>query len=93
MHVLTYLDRQTYLLECYPQQGAEASLVFNLCRNLMSYTAPFFLAPMLAHLKGSLTFSLFSIFTVFFFPFTIGVLMWRGDKIREKSGNPGWSRD
>ncbi|KAH8671513.1 major facilitator superfamily domain-containing protein [Xylariales sp. PMI_506] len=84
---------QTYILECYPQQGAEASLVFNLCRNLMSYTAPFFLSPMLVKLKGSLTFSIFSIFTVAFFPVTIGVLMWRGDKIREKSGNPGWSRD
>jgi hypothetical protein len=91
--LLTYLNRQTYLLECYPQQGAEASLVFNLCRNLMSYTAPFFLAPMLAQLHGSLTFSIFSILAVVFFPLTIGVLMWRGDKIREKSGNPGWSRD
>lgn len=59
----------------------------------MSYTAPFFLSRMLALLKGALTFSIFGIFTVFFFPFTIGVLMWRGHKIREMSGNPGWSRD
>ncbi|KAF8860409.1 FAD/NAD(P)-binding domain-containing protein [Acephala macrosclerotiorum] len=27
------------------------------------------------------------------FPLTIGVLMWRGKGIRERSGDPGWSRD
>jgi hypothetical protein len=59
----------------------------------MSYTAPFFMQPMLRAIKGSLTFSVFSIVTVLFFPLTIGVLMWRGDKIREKNGAPNWSRD
>lgn len=103
MQVLSYLqshditmlisNSQTYLLESYPRQGPEASLVFNLARNLMSYTAPFFVQPMLAEVKGSATFGIFAALIVFFFPFTIGVLMWRGREIRERSGDPGWSRD
>jgi len=59
----------------------------------MSYTAPFFTQPMLAQIKGSATFGIFGALTVFFFPFTIAVLMWRGKAIREWSGDPGWSRD
>jgi hypothetical protein len=59
----------------------------------MSYTAPFFLQPMLATMKGSATFGIFAALIVVFFPVTIGVLMWRGKEIRERSGEPGWSRD
>lgn len=87
------MHSQTYLLESYPRQGPEASLIFNLARNLMSYTAPFFTQPMLATIRGSATFGMFAAFIVFFFPMTIGVLLWRGKEIREKSGDPGWSRD
>ncbi|OGE49394.1 hypothetical protein PENARI_c021G10568 [Penicillium arizonense] len=84
---------QTYILECYPRQGAEANLVFNLIRNLFSYTSPFFLQPMIANLGTASPFGLFAALTVFFFPFTVGVLMWRGKQIRDKGGDPGWSRD
>jgi hypothetical protein len=48
---------------------------------------------MLATIRGSATFGMFAAFIVFFFPMTIGVLLWRGKEIREKSGDPGWSRD
>jgi hypothetical protein len=84
---------QTYLLESYPRQGPEATLIFNLARNILSYTAPFFIQPMLAQIKGSATFGIFAALIVFFFPLTISVLMWRGKEIRERSGDPGWSRD
>lgn len=83
---------QTYILECYPRQGAEANLVFNLIRNIFSYTAPFFLQPMIAKMGMTSTFGLFAALTVFFFPFTIGILIWRGKEIRDKGGDPGWSR-
>ncbi|KAI1264949.1 MFS general substrate transporter [Xylariaceae sp. FL1019] len=84
---------QTYILECYPRQGAEVSLVFNLFRNLFSYTAPFFTQPGIVSLGFAAPYSLFGGFTAVFFPFTVGVLMWKGKEIREKSGDPGWSRD
>ncbi|CAL5872178.1 uncharacterized protein PFLUO_LOCUS6436 [Penicillium psychrofluorescens] len=84
---------QTYILECYPRQGAEANLVFNLIRNIFSYTGPFFVQPMIARLGITSPFALFAALTVFFFPFTMGVLMWRGKEIRDKGGDPGWSRD
>lgn len=83
---------QTYILECYPRQGAEANLVFNLIRNIFSYTAPFFVQPMIAKVGMTATFGLFAALTLFFFPFTIGILMWRGKEIRHKGGDPGWSR-
>ena len=85
--------RQTYLLESYPRQGAEATLVFNLSRNLLSYLTPFFVSIMIKNIGGSATFGIFAALIAFFFPFTIGILMWRGKEIREKSGEPGWSRD
>ncbi|KAK5231418.1 hypothetical protein LTR72_000599 [Exophiala xenobiotica] len=84
---------QTYLLESYPRQGAEASLVFNLARNLLSYTTPFFVPKMLAQINFSATFGIFAALIVFFFPLCIGTLIWRGKAIRERSGEPGWSRD
>ncbi|KAJ9611782.1 hypothetical protein H2204_015208 [Knufia peltigerae] len=84
---------QTYLLESYPRQGAEASLVFNLSRNLLSYTAPFFVPPMLRQVGFSATFGVFAALIVFFFPLCIMMLMWQGKSIREKSGEPDWSRD
>lgn len=87
------LISQTYILECYPRQGAEANLVFNLIRNIFSYTGPFFVQPMIARLGITSPFALFAALTVFFFPFTMGVLMWRGKEIRDKGGDPGWSRD
>ena len=68
-------------------------MVFNLIRNIFSYTAPFFEQPMIAKLGVTAPFGLFAALTVFFFPFTVAVLMWRGKEIRERSGDPGWSRD
>lgn len=88
-----FVASQTYILECYPRQGAEASLVFNLIRNSFSYTAPFFVQPMIANIGTASPFGLFAALTVFFFPFTVGVLMWRGKLIRDRGGDPGWSRD
>ncbi|KAJ6109575.1 hypothetical protein N7486_001810 [Penicillium sp. IBT 16267x] len=84
---------QIYILECYPRQGAEANLVFNLIRNLFSYISPFFVQPMIANLGTTSPFGLSAALTAFFFPFTVGVLMWRGKQIRDKGGDPGWSRD
>ncbi|OAA66955.1 Major facilitator superfamily domain, general substrate transporter [Niveomyces insectorum RCEF 264] len=84
---------QTYILESYPRQGAEASLVFNLIRNVFSYVSPFFLQPMIAKTGYAAPYGLFGALTVFFFPFTVAVLMWRGKEIRERGGDPGWSRD
>lgn len=59
----------------------------------MSYTAPFFVQPMIKEIGTSAPYGLFAALTVLFFPFTIAVLMWRGKMIREKCGDPGWSRD
>ncbi|KAI1324051.1 major facilitator superfamily domain-containing protein [Xylariaceae sp. FL0255] len=84
---------QTYILESYPRQGAEVNLVFNLFRNIFSYTAPFFTPVFIASSGFTAPFGLFAALTVFFFPFTIGVLMWKGKEIRKKGGDPGWSRD
>ncbi|BFZ63344.1 hypothetical protein YB2330_004466 [Saitoella coloradoensis] len=84
---------QTYLLESYAAQGPEATLVFNLFRNLLSYTTPFFTPIMLESIGGGATFGIFAVLIVVFFPVTIGVLMRRGKEIREWSGDPGWSRD
>lgn len=83
---------QTYILESYPRQGAEANLIFNLIRNVFSYISPFFLTPFLAKTGYSAPFGLFAALTVLFFPCVI-VLMFRGKQLRERSGEPGWSRD
>jgi hypothetical protein len=48
---------------------------------------------MITRLGITSPFGLFAGLTIFFFPFTVGVLMWRGKEIRNKSGDPGWSRD
>jgi hypothetical protein len=48
---------------------------------------------MLRHIGGGATFGIFAALIVFFFPLTIGVLMWRGKELRERMGEPGWSRD
>ena len=67
--------------------------MFNLSRNLLSYTTPFFVPTMLRHIDFSATFGIFAALIVFFFPLCIVTLMWRGKSIRERSGEPGWSRD
>lgn len=84
---------QTYILECYTKQGAEVNLIFNLFRNVMTYVSPFFVEPMIAKLGTSAPYCLFAGLTVFFFPFTMGILMWRGERIREKSGMPNWGKE
>jgi len=68
-------------------------LVFNLIRNLFSYISPFFIQPMIVNVGINSPYTLFGALTAFFFPFTIGILMWRGKEIRDKGGDPGWSRD
>lgn len=88
-----YFPRQTYILDCYAKQGAEVNLVFNLFRNIMTYVSPFFVEPMIAKLGVASPYCLFAGLTVFFFPFTIGLLMWRGELVRSKRGSPGWSND
>ncbi|CAK7217993.1 hypothetical protein SBRCBS47491_003355 [Sporothrix bragantina] len=84
---------QTYILESYPRQGAEANLIFNLIRNIFSYISPFFLTPFIAKTGYAAPFGVFAALTVVFFPFTIVVLMFRGKQLRERAGDPGWSRD
>lgn len=93
VHFANLFDRQTYILECYTKQGAEVNLIFNLFRNVMNYVSPFFVEPMIAKLGTSAPYCLFAGLTVFFFPFTMGILMWRGERIREKSGMPNWGKE
>lgn len=86
-------DRQTYILQCYAEQGAEVNLIFNLFRNIMTYVSPFFVEPMIAKFGASAPYCLFAGLTVFFFPFTIGIFMWRGERIRGKTCKPSWGKD
>ncbi|CAD6575760.1 MAG: hypothetical protein CYPHOPRED_005795 [Cyphobasidiales sp. Tagirdzhanova-0007] len=83
---------QTYILECYPAQGTESTLVFNCFRNLLSFTTPFWITKLIAEVSSSWAFSIFAIVIVALLPFTIGVLMKYGEQIREKQGVPNWNR-
>lgn len=78
-------------MECYAPQRAEVSLVFNMFRNVMTWTVAFYIVPMIDNVGSCSPYCLFAGLIVFFFPFTMGILIWRGSSIREKESVPGWN--
>lgn len=61
-------------------------------RNGMSYVTPFFTTSALNAIGGGAIFGIFAAAIVMFFPVTILLLILRGKALREKAGEPGWSR-
>jgi hypothetical protein len=83
---------QTYIVECYPDQAMEASLVLNVMRNIFSFITPFYLTIWIGENGAAVPFAVFAVIAfVFFFPLVLP-LMFKGPAIREWSGKPNWGR-
>lgn len=62
-----------------------------MLRNVLTWTVTFYIVPMIGNVAPCSPYCLYAGLIVFFFPFTVGVLMWRGTSLRKKSGVPGWN--
>lgn len=56
----------------------------------MTWTVGFYIVPMIDNVAICAPYCVFAGLTVFFFPLTIGVLLWRGPAIRENGPQYRW---
>lgn len=75
----------TYMCDCYPDQAAEVAIVFQFFFNLMCFHPPFYTPQWIAQPAGAkVPYIVYAVLPVVFFPFCVGLLMWKGREIRNK---------
>jgi len=75
----------TYLVDCYPEQASECSIVFQFFLNLMAFHPPFYVPQWIAQPAGAkVPYIVFAVLPLVIFPFSVGILMWRGPQLRAK---------
>jgi hypothetical protein len=75
----------TYMVDCYPQQASEVAIVFQFWVNLMAFPLSFYVPQWIAQPAGAkVPYIVFAGLPLVFFPFCVGVLMWKGPEIRAK---------
>lgn len=82
----------TYMTDCYRAQAAEVAIVFQFFFAVQCYHVPFYLPQWIAEPAGAkVPYIVFAILPVVLFPFCVGVLMWKGENIRNRGALP-WKR-
>ncbi|KAF2494078.1 MFS general substrate transporter [Lophium mytilinum] len=75
----------TYMTDCYPLEAAECAVVFQFFLNLNSYHPPFYVPQWILQPGGAkVPYIVFAVLPILFFPFGVGIFMWRGPQIRAK---------
>ncbi|KAF2773020.1 MFS general substrate transporter [Teratosphaeria nubilosa] len=75
----------TYMIDAYPKQAAEVSIVFQFCMFVMAYHPPFYNQYWIEAMgSAEIPYIIWAMLPVIFFPFCIGLLMWKGREIRAK---------
>lgn len=75
----------TYITDCYQDDAAEATIVFQVCLNLIAWPQAFYVPLWVAHSYGAkVPYIVFAALPVLLFPFGVGLLMWKGPQIRAR---------
>lgn len=75
----------TYLTDCYPDDAAEVTIVFQVCLNLIAWPQAFYVPLWIAMPAGAkVPYIFFAALPIALFPLGIGLLMWRGPQIRAR---------
>ncbi|KAH9841165.1 MFS general substrate transporter [Teratosphaeria destructans] len=75
----------TYMIDAYPKQAAEVSIVFQFCMFVMAYHPPFYNQYWIeAAGSPEIPYIIWAMLPIILFPFCIGLLMWKGWEIRAK---------
>ncbi|KAJ9157918.1 MFS general substrate transporter [Pleurostoma richardsiae] len=74
----------TYMTDCYPDQAAEVAIVFQFFFNIMCFHPPFYTPQWIEKDGARVPYSVYAVLPVIFFPFCIGLFMWKGKEIRSK---------
>ena len=85
---LTY----AYCTDCYKPQAAEVSTMINLCRQIYAFTIGFYALPFGETVGYGMAWGvLAAINFVTWLPLLF--LMWKGEDIRKRQGEPTWHKD
>ena len=75
----------TYMTDAYPEDAAEVAIVFQFFFNVMCFHPPFYTPQWIGQPGGAkVPYIVYAILPIIFFPPCIGLLMWKGGKIRSK---------
>ena len=78
----------TYSVDCYRIEGSEVAQLFNILRQETSFTVAFYGVKLCDSIGFHLAFVIFALVgSVLAFAPMVG-LMWRGEKVRERLGEP-----
>ncbi|MCJ1393748.1 hypothetical protein MMC18_006624 [Xylographa bjoerkii] len=81
-----------YVTDCYKPQSAEVSTLLNFARQTFSFTIGFYAIPFAEATTYGIAWGTFAIIHVAFFTGII-TLLWKGQKWRQKLGEPSFDRD
>ncbi|MCJ1379825.1 hypothetical protein MMC17_002928 [Xylographa soralifera] len=81
-----------YVTDCYKPQSAEVSTLLNFARQTFSFTIGFYAIPFAEATTYGIAWGTFAIIQAAFFTGLVA-LMWKGQKWRQKLGEPNFDRD
>ncbi|PYH74128.1 MFS general substrate transporter [Aspergillus vadensis CBS 113365] len=81
----------TYMTECYPEDAAEVTIVFQFFFAVQTFHPPFYLPQWIEAPAGpKVPYIVFAALPVVFYPFCIGIFTWKGEQIRNKGPLFAW---
>ncbi|OAA63341.1 ankyrin repeat-containing protein [Niveomyces insectorum RCEF 264] len=82
----------TYMCDCYPEQAAEVSIVFQFFFNVMCFHPPFYTPLWIQQHGAKVPYIVYGLLPVVLFPVFIVPFMLKGEQIRSKGALFRWSK-
>ncbi|GJP94945.1 MFS general substrate transporter [Aspergillus niger] len=81
----------TYMTECYPEDAAEVTIVFQFFFAVQTFHPPFYLPQWIEAPAGpKVPYIVFAALPVVLYPFCIGIFTWKGEQIRKRGPLFAW---